>query len=90
MTRFTSHPARLAIGLTAGALLALAVPMAASAHVEVGPDAAPAGGTTPLTFSFHHGLRRLPHDRLGGHRPRWRGQRHPGRRGRLEHPAHPR
>jgi uncharacterized protein YcnI len=47
--------ARLAAGLAAGALLAVAVPLAASAHVEVGPDTAPAGATTPLTFSFHHG-----------------------------------
>jgi uncharacterized protein YcnI len=47
--------ARLATGLVAGAVLAVALPLAASAHVEVGPDTAPAGATTPLTFSFHHG-----------------------------------
>ncbi|GAA3759590.1 hypothetical protein GCM10022240_10220 [Microbacterium kribbense] len=51
---------RVAAGLAAGALLALAVPMAASAHVEVGPDSAPAGATTPLTFTFDHGCKESP------------------------------
>jgi len=46
---------RLTAGLAAGALLAVAVPLAASAHVEVDPGTAPAGATTPLTFAFHHG-----------------------------------
>ncbi|WP_417562003.1 DUF1775 domain-containing protein [Microbacterium sp.] len=54
MTRITSRT-RLVVGASAGLLLALAVPLAASAHVEVGPDSAAAGSTTPLTFSFHHG-----------------------------------
>ncbi|KHK99022.1 hypothetical protein LK09_06810 [Microbacterium mangrovi] len=44
-----------AAGVTAGCALALAVPLAASAHVEVSPATAPAGGTTRLTFQFHHG-----------------------------------
>ncbi|MBU4464288.1 MAG: YcnI family protein [Actinobacteria bacterium] len=47
--------ARLITGITAGALLVLAAPLAASAHVEVNPGTAPAGGTSRLTFSFHHG-----------------------------------
>lgn len=54
MTRITSRT-RLVVGASAGLLLALAVPLAASAHVEVGPTTAPAGSTTPLTFAFHHG-----------------------------------
>ena len=54
MTR--SHlPTRIAIGVAAGAVLAVGVPLAASAHVEVDPTDAPAGATTPLTFGFHHG-----------------------------------
>jgi len=56
----THASARLAAGLAAGILLAVAVPLAASAHVEVGPDTAPAGATTPLTFSFHHGCNDSP------------------------------
>jgi uncharacterized protein YcnI len=56
----THASARLAGGLAAGILLAVAVPLAASAHVEVGPDTAPAGATTPLTFSFHHGCNDSP------------------------------
>ena len=54
MTR-TSLPTRIALGVAAGAVLAVGVPLAASAHVEVDPTAAPAGATTPLTFGFHHG-----------------------------------
>lgn len=57
MNRNTS---RLATGAAIGALLALAVPLAASAHVEVGPDAAPAGAVTALTFSFQHGCNESP------------------------------
>jgi len=45
----------VAAGIAAGCLLAVAAPLAASAHVEVSPDTAPAGGTTRLTFQFHHG-----------------------------------
>jgi uncharacterized protein YcnI len=56
----THASARLAAGLAAGILLAVAVPLAASAHVEIGPDAAPAGDTTPLTFSFPHGCNDSP------------------------------
>jgi periplasmic copper chaperone A len=57
----TSRPARsrrrllIPAGLVVGAALALAAPLAASAHVEVSPDSAPAGGTSRLTFQFHHG-----------------------------------
>jgi len=46
---------RIALGVAAGAVLAVGVPLAASAHVEVDPTDAPAGATTPLTFGFHHG-----------------------------------
>ncbi|MFE1645522.1 DUF1775 domain-containing protein [Microbacterium sp. P01] len=47
--------ARLVTGITAGALLAIAVPLAASAHVHVTPEEAAAGATSSLTFSFSHG-----------------------------------
>ncbi|HKT58015.1 MAG TPA: DUF1775 domain-containing protein, partial [Microbacterium sp.] len=43
-----------AAGILAGGVLAVAAPLAASAHVEVSPVTAPAGGTTRLTFQFHH------------------------------------
>lgn len=55
-----SRTARIAVGLSAGAVLALAVPLAASAHVEVSPDTAPAGATSALTFSFSHGCDHSP------------------------------
>lgn len=54
-TTRTRRPLLAAAGLAAGCALALAAPLAASAHVEVSPDTAPAGGTTRLTFQFHHG-----------------------------------
>ncbi|TFD69776.1 YcnI family protein [Cryobacterium ruanii] len=41
--------------LAAGVLLALAAPLAASAHVTVTPDATGAGAYTVLTFSTAHG-----------------------------------
>lgn len=47
--------ARVMAGLAAGALLAVGMPLAASAHVEIDPQQAPAGATTPVTFSFAHG-----------------------------------
>jgi uncharacterized protein YcnI len=52
------RPRRTALtiaGVAAGCVLALGAPLAASAHVEVSPGTAPAGGTTRLTFQFHHG-----------------------------------
>jgi uncharacterized protein YcnI len=54
MTR-THLSTRIAVGVAAGAILAVGIPLAASAHVEVDPTDAPAGATTPLTFGFHHG-----------------------------------
>lgn len=41
---------RLAVGVGAGAVLALAAPLAASAHVTVTPDQVDAGGWSYLTF----------------------------------------
>lgn len=55
-----SRTGRVAVGLSAGAVLALAVPLAASAHVEVGPNTAPAGATSALAFSFSHGCDHSP------------------------------
>lgn len=42
-------------GSTAGAALTIGVPLAASAHVHVGPEDIPAGTTSTLTFTFQHG-----------------------------------
>lgn len=46
---------RLAVGVVAGALLAVATPLAASAHVHVTPEEAPGNASTRLDFSFSHG-----------------------------------
>ena len=48
-------PILAATALTAGALLALAFPLAASAHVSATPTATAAGSSTVLTFSTAHG-----------------------------------
>lgn len=45
----------LTAGLVGGAILALAIPTMASAHVSVTPDALSAGDHGVLTFSFAHG-----------------------------------
>ncbi|MCI1017767.1 YcnI family protein [Microbacterium sp. C5A9] len=45
----------LTTGIVGGAILALAVPAMASAHVSVTPDALAAGEHGVLTFSFAHG-----------------------------------
>lgn len=42
-------------GLAAGGVLALAAPLAASAHVHVDPSTAEAGAAQALTFTFSHG-----------------------------------
>lgn len=47
--------ARLLTGVIAGAALALAAPLAASAHIHVTPEESDAGASTRLTFSFSHG-----------------------------------
>jgi periplasmic copper chaperone A len=49
-----------AVGIAAGALLALAVPLAASAHVTVTPSSTAAGGSSVLTFAFGHGCNGSP------------------------------
>lgn len=46
---------RITAGLVAGTALAVAVPLAASAHVTVTPDAPVAGAYDVLTFAFGHG-----------------------------------
>lgn len=51
---------RALTGIALGAALALAAPLAASAHVEVSPDTAPPGQTSTLTFGFHHGCDGAP------------------------------
>lgn len=52
--------ARLTAGVLAGTALALAAPLAASAHVSVDPADAAAGGSSVLTFSFSHGCEASP------------------------------
>jgi uncharacterized protein YcnI len=57
----TSAPARrLLAGTIVGAALVLAAPLAASAHVHVSPEDAPAGASTRLDFSFSHGCDGAP------------------------------
>lgn len=43
------------VGIAAGAVLAVAAPLAAAAHVHVDPGEVSAGATETLTFSFSHG-----------------------------------
>ena len=47
-------------GLIGGAILALAIPAMASAHVSVSPDELTAGDHGVLTFSFAHGCENSP------------------------------
>ncbi|WP_439594286.1 DUF1775 domain-containing protein [Microbacterium sp.] len=47
-------------GAVAGALLAVAAPLAASAHVHVDPGEVSAGATETLTFAFSHGCEDSP------------------------------
>ncbi|WJL95227.1 DUF1775 domain-containing protein [Microbacterium sp. ET2] len=49
-----------AAGSLVGLALAVAMPLAASAHVGVSPDTAPAGTRTTLQFSFSHGCEDSP------------------------------
>jgi uncharacterized protein YcnI len=52
----THRRARLAAaGVVAGAVLAVAAPLAAAAHVHVSPTESAAGASTRLDFSFSHG-----------------------------------
>lgn len=56
MSRTSSRrSARILTGVLAGAALAVAAPLAASAHVHVTPEESAAGSTTRLGFSFSHG-----------------------------------
>lgn len=56
MTALTSARLPLiATGSVIGVALVLAAPLAASAHVGVSPEVAPAGTRTTLQFSFSHG-----------------------------------
>ncbi|MCM3779175.1 YcnI family copper-binding membrane protein [Microbacterium hydrocarbonoxydans] len=50
----------LAAGVAAGAVLAIAVPAMASAHVTVSPDELAAGDHGVLTFAFSHGCEESP------------------------------
>ncbi len=47
-------------GIALGAVLAVAAPLAASAHVHVTPEDAAAGASTRLAFSFSHGCDDAP------------------------------
>jgi uncharacterized protein YcnI len=48
-------PLAATTALAAGALLAIAVPLSASAHVGVAPSSTAAGSSTVLTFALSHG-----------------------------------
>lgn len=50
----------LTVGLIGGALIAIAAPLAASAHVTVTPDEIAAGEHGVLTFAFSHGCESSP------------------------------
>jgi periplasmic copper chaperone A len=49
-----------AAGLAGGVLLAVAAPLAASAHVTVTPSGTAAGSSSVLTFAFSHGCEGSP------------------------------
>lgn len=55
-----SRTTTITTGLIAGAALAIAAPLAASAHVSVTPDELIAGDHGVLTFSFSHGCETSP------------------------------
>ncbi|GAA1842637.1 YcnI family protein [Microbacterium koreense] len=54
-TPIRRRAALVATGLAGGVALAVAAPLAASAHVVVSPGTATAGGYSVLTFAFSHG-----------------------------------
>lgn len=56
----THRTARIAAAVVGGALLAVAVPTVASAHVTVNPDELIAGDHGVLTFAFSHGCENSP------------------------------
>ncbi len=56
----TRRNALATAGILGGAILALAVPSMAGAHVGVSPDALVAGDHGVLTFSFSHGCENSP------------------------------
>lgn len=58
--RSTTTRRNLTAGLVGGAILALAIPAMASAHVSVSPDELTAGDHGVLTFSFAHGCENSP------------------------------
>ena len=59
-TRTTRTALAAATALGGGALLALAAPLAAQAHVSVAPTSTAAGASTVLTFSSAHGCEGSP------------------------------
>lgn len=58
--RFTTTRRNVTAGVIGGAVLALAIPAMASAHVSVSPDELIAGDHGVLTFSFAHGCENSP------------------------------
>lgn len=58
--RFTTTRRNVTAGVIGGAILALAIPAMASAHVSVSPDELIAGDHGVLTFSFAHGCENSP------------------------------
>lgn len=60
MTVTTRTRTRLLTGVLAGAVLAVGLPLAASAHIHVTPEGASADASTTLAFSFSHGCEDSP------------------------------
>lgn len=58
--RSTTTRRNLTTGIIGGAILAIAIPAMASAHVSVSPDELTAGDHGVLTFSFAHGCENSP------------------------------
>ena len=64
MTRPARTAAIATSALVGGALLALAAPLAASAHITVTPSDTAAGSYSVLTFGFSHGCEASPTTKL--------------------------
>lgn len=60
MRSITTTRRNVTAGIVGGAILALAIPAMASAHVSVSPDELAAGDHGVLTFSFAHGCENSP------------------------------
>lgn len=60
MSTSSTRITRIVTGALLGTGLALAAPLAASAHIGVSPEEAPRGASSVLTFAFTHGCDHSP------------------------------